>query len=352
MSKINNITKKAVRAIGGFFFKYRFLWRSVGIALITLLLTIFLLFFLLRLIPGSSVDLYARTLMNQRNISFEDARELAIQILGYDPDESVFVQFGGYISNLLHGNLGQSLNDPNLRVNDVISKFLPWTLFLSAVSLFISFGIGMLMGSKLAYQKSKIKNGLRTGYIIISGAFPDFIFGLLLLIIFATRLRWFPTGQAYDPSMSQPGFTLSFFWNVLYHAFLPIMAYVFISASGWALSVKGSCISVMGDDYIYAAKARGIPDNIIVKKYLRKNAMLPLITSLAVSFAATFGGSALIENIFNYPGIGQLLSNYINSREYFMIVGILFFTSAITILANLITDMLYSVIDPRIRRSM
>lgn len=352
MNKCKEFFRKCGRAIGGFFIKYRYLWRSMGIALITLIMTIFLLFFLLKLIPGSSVDLYARTLAGQRNIPFDEARELAISILGYDPDESVFVQFGNYIVKLLQGNLGQSLNDPNLRVNDVIANFLPWTLFLSAASLFISFGIGMMMGSKLAYQKSKIKNGIRTGYIIVSGAFPDFIFGLLLLIIFATRLQLFPTGQAYDPSVSSPGFNLDFILDVLYHACLPIAAYVFISTSGWALSVKGSCISVMGDDYIYAAKARGIPERIIVKKYLRKNAMLPLITSLAISFAATFGGSALIENIFNYPGIGQLLSNYIVAREYFMIVGILFFTSAITILANLITDMLYSVIDPRIRRSM
>lgn len=352
MSKSNDFLRKCGKVIGGFFYKYRYLWRSLGVAFITLIMTIFLLFFLLRLIPGSSVDLYAQTLASQRNIPFDEARELAIIILGYDPDESVFVQFGNYIVKLMQGNLGQSLHDPNLRVNDVIANFLPWTLFLSAVSLVLSFTIGMLMGSKLAYQKSKLKNGLRTGYIIISGAFPDFIFGLLLLIVFATRLQWLPTGQAYDPSVSTPGFNLPFFIDVLRHACLPIVAYVFISASGWALSVKGSCISVMGDDYIYAAKARGIPDNIIVSKYLRKNAMLPLITSLAISFAATFGGSALIENIFNYPGIGQLLSGYIVGREYFMIVGILFFTSSITILANLITDMLYSVIDPRVRRSM
>lgn len=352
MKKAKEYLGKAGHAIGAFFYKYRFLWRNLAVAFVTLIMAVFLLFFLLKLIPGSSVDMFARTLAGQRNIPFEEARELAIDILGYDPDESVFTQFGDYVSKLLQGNLGQSLNDPNLRVNDVITEFLPWTLFLSAASLFISFGLGMLMGSKLAYQKSKIKNGLRTGYIILSGAFPDFIFGLLMLIIFATKLGWFPTGQAYNPSVSTPGWNLTFIGDVLYHAFLPIMTYVFISTSGWALSVKGSCISVMGDDYIYAAKARGIPEHIIIKKYLRKNAMLPLITSLAISFAATFGGSPLIENIFNYPGIGQLLSNYIVAREYFMIVGILFFTSAIIILANLITDMLYSVIDPRIRRSL
>lgn len=333
-------------------YKKRYLFKSLGVALATLMLSILMLFFLLRLIPGSSVDLFARTLVSQRNIPFEEARLLAIQILGYDPDEPAFTQFWNYIVRLFHGNLGQSLNDPNLTVNQVIPKFLPWTLFLSAVSLFISFFIGMFMGSKMAYQKKPWKNALRNGFIVVSGAFPDFIFGLLMLIIFATKLKWFPTGQAYNPSYSTPGFNWKFIVDVLYHGFLPIATYVFISSSGWALSVKGSCITVMGDDYIYAARARGIPDSLIQKRYLRKNAMLPLITSLAISFASTFGGSPLIENIFNYPGLGQLLSNYIASREYFMIVGILFFTSAIIILANMITDLLYSVIDPRIRREM
>lgn len=342
--------KRFLSIVWGLLYKRRYLFRSIGVALGTLMLSILMLFFMLRLIPGSSVDLFARTLVNQRNIPFEDARILAIQILGYDPDESAFVQFWNYLVKLFHGNLGQSLNDPNLTVNSVIPKFLPWTLFLSAVSLFISFFIGMFMGSKLAYQRNALKNSFRTAYIVISGAFPDFIFGLLMLIIFATKLKWFPTGQAYNPSYSTPGFNFKFFWDVLYHGFLPIATYVFISSSGWALSVKGSCVTVMGDDYIYAARARGIPDSLIQKRYLRKNAMLPLITSLAISFAATFGGSPLIENIFNYPGLGQLLANYIAAREYFMIVGILFFTSAIIILANMITDMLYSVIDPRIRR--
>ena len=350
--KFKQMVKKIGKSVGAFVYKYRFLWKNLGIAIITLFLAIFLLFLLLKLIPGSSVDLFARTLASQRNIPFDEARKLAIQILGYDPEESVFVQFWGYLTKLFQGNLGQSLNDPNLKVNDVITDFLPWTLFLSAVSLFISFFLGMFMGSKLAYQKSRVKNGLRTGYIIVSGAFPDFIFGLLVLIIFATKLQWFPTGQAYNPEVSTPGFNFTFIGDVLYHACLPILTYVFISTSGWALSVKGSCVSVLGDDYIYAAKARGLPDSIIVKKYLRKNAMLPLITSLAISFAATFGGSPLIENIFNYPGLGQLLSNYIVAREYFMIVGILFFTSSIIILANMITDMLYSVIDPSVRRSL
>lgn len=331
-------------------FKYRFFWRRIGIALLTIILSIFLIFFLLRLIPGSSVDLFARTLAAQRNISMEEARVIAIQILGYDPEASVFTQFFSYIGNLLQGNLGQSLYDPNLTVNLVIKKNLPWTLFISVFSLLISFIVGILMGSKLAWSKNKKANSGRMSYIIISSSFPDFIFGLLMLTLFSSVLRIFPTSGAYNVEFSTPGFNLLFFLDILYHAAIPILSYVFIQTSGWALGMRGNCISVLGDDYIYAARARGIPDRLIESRYLRKNAMLPLVTSLAISFAVIFGGSPLMENIFNYPGIGQQFSLYIGQREYFMILGILFFESVVIVFANLLADSIYSLIDPRIRR--
>lgn len=344
--------KTIYQKIGATIYKYRFLFRRIGIALLTIVLAVFLIFFLLRLIPGSSVDLFARTLANQRNIPFEEARILAIQILQYDPDASVFVQFWSYVKNLSQGNLGQSLTDPNLTVNIVIKKNLPWTLFLSLISLAISFIIGIFMGSKMAWSKKKKSNSVRMGYVIVSSSFPDFIFGLLMLTIFSSILGIFPTSGAYDMTFSTPGFNFKFIVDCLYHAALPIFSYVFIQTSSWALSMRGSSISVLGDDYIYAARARGIPDKIIVSKYLRKNAMLPLITTLAISFAAIFGGSPLMENIFNYPGIGQQFSIYIAAREYFMILGILFFQSVLIVFANLIADSIYSLIDPRIRRGV
>lgn len=344
-----NIFFTVLRAIGAFLYKYRFLWRRLGIALITLILSVFLIFFLLRFIPGSSVDLFARTLATQRNIPFDEARILAIQILGYDPDAPIFTQFFDYMGNLFRGNLGQSLNDPNLTVNIVIGRSLPWTLFLSVVSLAISFVIGIFMGARLVWSKNKAANAARMSYIVVSSAFPDFIFGLLMLTLFSSVFPIFPTSGAYDATFSTPGFNFKFIIDCLYHGALPIISYVFIQTSGWALTMRGNCISVLGDDYIFAAKARGIPDRLIASRYLRKNAMLPLITSLAITFATMFGGSPLMENIFNYPGIGQQFSNFIGAREYFMILGILFFESVVIVFANLVTDSIYSLVDPRVR---
>ena len=202
----------------------------------------------------------------------------------------------------------------------------------------------------MAWKRGKVADGAMTSYIVVSSAIPDYIFALLVLFFFAYKLQWFPQMGAYSIKHT-PGLNAGFIGSCLYHAALPIFANVFIQTAGWALLMRGSSIAVMGEDYIWAARARGIPENLIVGKYMRNNAMLPLIASVALSFAGLFGGSPLMESIFNYPGIGQAFSLYIGQRDYFMIIGILLFESFILILANLIADSLYSIIDPRIRRS-
>lgn len=349
---LKQLNHKILSAVKPMLYKNRYLWNRIGVAIFTLFLTTLIIFVILRLIPGNVVDDFAIRLVNERRVTFEEAKKLAVEILGYDPEQSPFVQFFGYMGNLLKGNLGQSMSNPLLSVNDVIKKNLPWTLFVSTISLTISYLIGIVLGSKSAWGKSKIKKHIINGYTIVGGSIPDFILGLLLLYVFAFVFPIFPVQGAYNAFTSQPGFNLRFLLDVLYHAALPILAYSIIQVANWTLMMRASCISVLGSDYINAARTRGIPDRIIINRYLRKNAILPLITSLAISFAMLFGGAPLMENVFNYPGIGQQFSIAIVQKEYFMIVGILFFTSFIVILVNLIADSLYSVIDPRIRRDI
>ncbi|MGI6782021.1 MAG: ABC transporter permease [Acholeplasmataceae bacterium] len=349
-TKVYNFFLKIWEVIRQFLYKYRFLWMRIGIALFTLMLAMFLCFFLLELMPADSVEQMAIKLAVERRISLEEARELAIQILGYNPDASVFSKLGMYISNLFKGNLGSSIVNPSINVNSVIKKTLPWTLLIATFSLIISFGLGTLLGAYMAWKRGKVTDGAMTSYIVISSAIPDYIFALLVLFFFAYKLQWFPQMGAYSITYT-PGFNIGFIGSCLYHAALPIFANVFIQTAGWALLMRGSSVAVMSEDYIWAARARGIPEKIIVSKYMRKNALLPLIASVALSFAGLFGGSPLMESIFNYPGIGQAFGLYIAQRDYFMIIGILLFQSFILIVANLIADSVYSIIDPRIRRS-
>ncbi len=350
MNKSKMTFNKICKGVGQFFYKYRFLWMRIGVALFTLMLAMFLCFLILELMPADSIDQMAIKLAAERRIPFEEARELAIEILGYNPDESIWNKLGSYVSNLVEGNLGTSIVNPSINVNSVIKKTLPWTLFVATLSLIISFGLGTLLGAYMAWKRGKVADGLMTSYIVVSSAIPDYIFALLVLFVFAYRLEWFPQMGAYSIEYT-PGFNIGFIGSCLYHAALPVFANVFIQTAGWALLMRGSAVAVMGEDYIWAARARGIPQNIIVGKYMRKNALLPLIASVALSFAGLFGGSPLMESIFNYPGIGQAFSLYIAQRDYFMIVGILLFESFILVLANLVADSMYSLIDPRIRRS-
>lgn len=321
----------------------------IGIALLTLALAMFLCFLLLELMPADSVDQMAIKLATERRIPFDEARELAISILGYDPDQSVFIKFFNYLGNLFRGNLGVSIVNPSINVNSVIAKTLPWTLFISTVSLFISFALGTLMGAFMAWRRGKVAESALTSYIVVSSAIPDYIFALIILYFFAYILQWFPQMGAYSIEYDV-GFNFGFIGSCLYHAMLPIFANVFIQTANWALLMRGSCVAVMGEDYIWAARTRGVPQRLIVRKYMRKNAILPLIATLALSFAGLFGGSTLMESIFNYPGLGLQFSTYIAQRDYFMIIGILFFESVVLVFANLVADSLYSVIDPRIRR--
>ncbi|OQA78823.1 MAG: Dipeptide transport system permease protein DppB [Tenericutes bacterium ADurb.Bin239] len=344
--KAKEKVKEIAKNIGHFFFKYRFLWRRIGFALVSLFFAVLLTFFVLTLIPNNSVDEYALQIMMQRNISFEEAYHLAIQILGYNPNENVFVQFWHYIVNLSKGNLGTSIRFPGVTANSIIKQFLPYTLFISSLALVVSFVIGIVLGSKMASKRSRFFEVNATSFILVSSSVPDYIWALLLLFVFSNKLGWFPMEGARDLSNDLPGWI-----DLIWHSVLPVVSMVIVQISGWALTMRGSCVAVLGEDYVNAAKARGIPKRIIDRRYLRRNAILPLVTSIAISFAALFGGSTLIESMFNFPGLGLQLASHIGIRDYYVVVGILFFTSSIIVLANLIADSIYSLIDPRIRRS-
>jgi len=329
--------------------RYRYLWQRLGLALVTLFFTTIISFFLIRSIPGDVILNYAQEIARQRGITIEEAMRLAVRILNYDPNANIFTQFIEYIGGLLQGNLGASMYTFGVTVVDVIRQTLPWTLFVATIALFLSFFIGTFLGTRLAWKRRGAEEVVVSSYIVVANSIPDYLFGLLLLYVFAYTLRLFPTNGNYD-IMVDPGLNIQFILSAFYHAALPIFTLVFTQVGNWALMMKGSAIGVLGEDYIMAAKARGIPDRLIIKRYLKKNALLPLITSLALSFAFLFGGSPLMETIFNYPGIGQQFGMYIGRLDYPMIQGILFFISAVVIFANLVADSLYSLIDPRVRR--
>lgn len=346
---IKGFFAKLGKVLSAFFKKYRYFFEKVGVSLLTLALSTILLFFILRQIPGDILELYALKLQNQQGITYDRAYQLAIELLNYDPNENIFVAFFRYIGGLLRGQLGESYLETGVSANTLIATRLPWTLFVSSVALFLSFFIGIAIGGYIAVHRNGVANKIASGYIAISGSIPDYLFALLLVIVFGYTLKWFPTQNNYDAFTTTPGFNFPFIFSVLRHAFLPILAYSIVSIGSWILHMRGSAIGVLGEDYILAARARGLPEKTIRNKYVRKNALLPLITMLGISFGSLFGGATLMESVFNYPGIGLEISNRIVSKDYLVVQGLIFFSALMVIVVNLVVDLIYPFIDPRVR---
>lgn len=336
-----------LRKIKIHFYKNRYFWNKFLFTLLTLFLTIILSFVLIKSLPGDVVHNYALSLQNSLKIEYEEAYNLATKLLNYDPSQRMIPSFLNYVNGLLHGNFGQSIYMDNITTNSLIRDYLPWTLLIATVSLFLSFFIGTRMGVIMATKRGKRSDTVLTSFVTVTNSIPDYLLGIIFLMFFGSALGMFPTYGAYDLAARDNIF--SFVLSVLHHAALPILTFTLSQVAHWALLAKGTAISVLGDDYINAAVARGLPENAINKKYLKKNAYVPLITSLIISFAYLFGGSAVMESVFAYPGIGQAFVNYIGRRDYFVVQGLFVFLSIIIISANLLADFVIGLFDPRIK---
>ncbi|MCL6442928.1 MAG: ABC transporter permease [Alicyclobacillus sp.] len=322
--------------------------KRLGIAIITTFLSMIASFIMLRETPGDVWQSLAIQMAQQQNITLQMAYQRLISMYHYNPLEPLLYQFLDYLKGLLHGNLGQSLLNQNVSVNSVIAAALPWTLFVAAVALGISFVIGNWLGVRMAWRRKSILDPVMTGLSVVSHAVPAFVIALVLIIVFSLKLGWLPYNGAYS-FLVTPGFNLPFFLSALKYAILPIATYVIVLLGGQAMSMKSTALAVMDEDYVSAAQARGLRESTIVKRYVKRIAILPQVTGLALAFGGILGASALVETLFNYPGIGQFLTNATNTRDYTELQGMFLFQSVCMIAANLIANLLYSYLDPRIK---
>ncbi len=325
--------------------------RTLLQALLTVWAVVTFTFFLIRLMPGNPVDVYVGFLMNQSNLTYNEAMLQAASQFSFDPDASVFQQYLGYLGALVRGDLGQSITSTGTQVIDQIARYLPWTLFCVGLGLLLSFIVGMLLGMLTAYYRNSALDTFISFFAAILGAVPDYIWGLLILVIFGVQLQWFNIGAlrgTYDPGLT-PGFTLAFIWSVLAHAFLPVLVYIIGTLGSWTLNMRSSTISVLGEDYVNVARARGLSPGRIAGTYVGRNAALPLFTLLAVNIGLVIGGSVIIEELFVYKGIGSFLFFSISQRDYTSMQGVFLVIAISVVVANILADLLYSRLDPRVR---
>jgi len=311
-------------------------------------LVITLIFFLIRLMPGNPMDYMLMQLISMRSMSVEEATKLVQSYFGFKPKEPLLVQYINYFKGLLTGNLGQSILFPGTPVGRLLGQSVPWTVFIVGISLIISFALGIYLGTSIAYVRGSKFDNILSLFGSITNSIPNYIIAILLIYVLGGLLHIFPMRGAYGTDVN-PGFNLKFILDVMYHGILPISSYVITSFGGWMLSMKGSTTGVLGEDYIMAAKAKGIPTKKIKNSYVRRNAILPLFTNLTLSIGFMLGGALFIETMFSYPGVGYYLSTSVSGRDYPLMQGCFLLITVAVILANLITDLTYSKLDPRIR---
>ncbi len=323
--------------------------KKVMIAILTIFISLIVMFIVIQFMPGDPVDIMATDIVKRENVQYDIAYERAKAILNYDPDKPLLERFAEYSAGIVTGNLGVSMAYKK-SVTGIIKEALPWTLLVASLSLFLSFSVGILLGIFIAWKRKKFLNSLLIAYQSILGAIPNYVVAYLLVFLFSVTLGWLPARGAYSTSTTV-GFNFPFIMDVLKHAVLPVLAFFLTTVSGWILSMKANSLSILGEDYITYAQVRGLSNKRILLSYLSKNAILPMVTSLAISFGLLFGGSPLIENLFLYPGVGYFLNNAIAKRDYTLMQGMFFVIIIMVVLSSLIAEFLYRYLNPRLRES-
>lgn len=324
---------------------WRFLGGRAAFYLFTLWAAVTINFFLPRMMKGDAVTNY---LARNRNVSPEAADALRA-LLGLDTDRSLFQQYLDYLGLLLQGELGISVLHGLRPVTEVISQALPWTVGLVGFATIVSFAIGTIGGAITGWKRgSKLDAFIPVTTFL--GTIPYFWLGLLAIAFFSVSLGWFPIGKAYGVGMS-PQWSLEFIGQVIHHGTLPAATIIIASLGGWMLGMRNMTLTVLDEDYITVAQAKGMPNKRVLWRYAARNAVLPQVQSFALSIGFIVGGTIVMEMVFSYPGVGKLLLDAVNAKDYALMQGVFLVITLSVLVANILADVAYAFLDPRTRQS-
>jgi peptide/nickel transport system permease protein len=322
----------------------RVLTRRIVFYALTALAAITVDFLIPRLMPGNPVEaLLARI---QTTVNASTIKSLEAQF-GLHTNEGLWGQYVQYLNNIIHGNLGISTGYYPSTVASVIKGALPWTLGLVGVATLISFVLGTLLGVVVAWRRGTWLDNALPAMTFFQAA-PYFFIAFLALDLFSTRLGWFPSGQAYSLG-AYPAWNLTYAADVLDHAVLPALTIVVCSAAGWIVGMRNVMVTTMDEDYVLVAQAKGLPKRRVVW-YAARNAVLPSVSGFALAIGFVVSGALLTEIVFSYPGVGWILLQAVNNRDYPLLQGIFLVITFAVLAANLVADFVYVVLDPRTRQ--
>ncbi|MEU8072291.1 MULTISPECIES: ABC transporter permease [unclassified Micromonospora] len=324
----------------------RFLLQRVAFYLFTAWAAITLNFFIPRMVPGDPVQsLISR---NQGRISADAVASLRV-LFGLDSDSSLWEQYVAYWGQLLRGDLGLSFTFFPAPVSQVIGDSLPWTVGLVGVTTIVSFLLGTALGVGAGWRRGSWIDGLLPATTFLS-SIPYFWLGLVAIALFAGPGSFFPSSGGYEPGLV-PAFDAYFVPSAIQHSILPAATILVSSMSGWILSMRNMMVTVASEDYITVAHAKGLSERRVALSYAARNALLPNVSGFALSLGFIVGGTLLVEIVFSYPGLGFQLFQAVGAKDYPLMQGIFLIITISVLVANLLADVAYLLLDPRTRKS-
>jgi peptide/nickel transport system permease protein/oligopeptide transport system permease protein len=280
-------------------------------------------FMMLRLLPGDPARIVAGLLASETDV------ELIRHQLGLDQPGAV--QYAVFLGRLAHFDLGTSVRSGQPVVNELLAR-LPWTIELAVTSIAVATAVGVAAGLVAAMYHNRRLDVVISALMLFGISMPVYWFGLMLIVVFANRLRWLPAAGSQDPGA----------WV------LPTVTLAAFSVALIARMTRSTMLEVLRANYVRTARAKGLMDRAIVYGHALRNALLPIVTVIGHQFGTLLGGAVLTETVFGWPGMGQLLVDALFARDYPVVQGIVLTFSALFILVNLAVDVLYGYIDPRI----
>jgi peptide/nickel transport system permease protein len=291
-------------------------------------------FLLIHMVPGDPVDVMLGE--SQDPV----AREALRKELGFD--QPVYIQYADWLGNVLHGDLGRSVRT-HQSVLDAVSQRLRPSLELAALAMFIAIVIAIPVGIATATHRDSAIDTAGTGFVLFGICMPNFVLALLLIFIFGVSLHWLPISSYTDP-LDNP-------LNGIKSLALPSLTLGMALAAVIARTLRSSLLETLGDDFIKTARAKGLDESAVIIRHALKNALIPVVTVLGLQFGTLIGGAVITEYIFALPGVGRLVVDAVFARDYPEVQGVVLVITVGFIVSNLLVDIVYGWLDPRIRYS-
>ena len=323
----------------------------IGRRLVAYLLTVFIAisanFFIPRLIPGDPISALIDQMAQHGEVVSGGAEIVAAYKAQFGLDGTWLEQYSRYLWSLLRGDLGPSIMAFPTTVQELLVTALPWTMGLLLVATVISWLLGNLLGAVAGWRRESKANSVIVVLSLGLNQIPYYFVALLLVFFFSYNISIFPSSGAFTLIGGRPE-GIRLVWDIIYHATLPALSIVIASVGFWVITMRSMILTTLGEDYILLAEAKGLRRQVILQKYALRNALLPQVAAFGIALGFVMNGSILTETIFNYPGLGDLLLSAIGNLDYNLLQGILLLTILSVLTANLLLEMLYPLIDPRI----